>query len=109
MKNTLKKFTSRKFIVSMISAVAGLVTMIFGHGEAVQAVAGALMVIVPTIVYCIMEGKIDVAQAKTITDAAVEAAEKLGQDEVADKIEQAGEIVETVLDGLADVTETETN
>ena len=97
----MKKFTSRKFIVSMISAVAGLVTMIFGHGEVVQIVASALMVIVPTVVYCIMEGKIDVASVKTITDTAANAADQLGQTEIADKIEQAGDIAETVLDGFA--------
>lgn len=103
MKETIKKFTSRKFIVSMISALAGLVTMIFGHGEVVQVIASALMVVLPTVVYCIMEGTIDAASVKAVTDAAAGAADQLGQPEVADKIEQAGDIAETVLEGLEEL------
>ena len=91
----LKKLTSRKFIVTAITAIAGIVTMIIGENEVVQVVAGAAMTIVPTIVYCIMEGTIDAKSVKTITDATADAAEKLGADEkVIDAIEQVGEVGE---------------
>ena len=93
-KNVLEKLTSRKFIVTAITAIAGLITLIIGENEIVQTIAGAAMTIVPTIIYCIMEGVIDAKSVKTITDATVEAAEKLGANEtVVEVIEQVGEII----------------
>ena len=94
-KNVLEKLTSRKFIVTAITAIAGIITLIIGENEVVQIIAGAAMTIVPTIIYCIMEGVIDANSVKTITDATADAAEKLGADKkVVDTIEKAGEIGE---------------
>ena len=94
-KNILEKLTSRKFIVTAITAIAGIITLIIGENEVVQIIAGAAMTIVPTIIYCIMEGVIDANSVKTITDATADAAEKLGADKkVVDTIEKAGEIGE---------------
>ena len=94
-KNILEKLTSRKFIVTAITAIAGIITAIIGENETVQIIVGAAMTIIPTIVYCIMEGVIDAKSVKTIADATADAAEKLGADEkIVDTIEQAGEIVE---------------
>ena len=98
-KNILEKLTSRKFIVTAITAIAGIITLIIGENEVVQIIAGAAMTIVPTIIYCIMEGVIDANSVKTITDATADAAEKLGADKkVVDAIEQAGEIGEILTD-----------
>ena len=97
--NILKKLTSRKFIVTAITAIAGIITLIIGESEVVQIIAGAAMTIVPTIVYCVMEGVIDAKSIKTITEATVDAAEKLGVNEtVVDVIETAGEIGETIVE-----------
>ena len=94
MKNFLKKLTSRKFIVTAISTIAGVVTLIIGENAVVDIVASALMVVVPTIVYCITEGVIDAKSVKTIADTVADAAEKLGASEiVVDTIEQVGELV----------------
>ena len=98
-KNLISKLTSRKFIVTAISAIAGIITMIVGDNAIVQTITGAAMTIVPIVVYCIMEGVIDSASVKTITEATAEAAEKLGADEtVIDAIEKAGEITEILVD-----------
>ena len=98
-KSILEKLTSRKFIVTVITAIAGIITLIIGENEIVQIVAGALMTIVPTIVYCIMEGTIDAKSVKTITDATADAAEKLGADKKAvETIEQIGEVGEILTD-----------
>lgn len=98
-KNILEKLTSRKFIVTAITAIAGIITAIFGENEVVNIIAGAAMTIVPTIVYCIMEGVIDAKSVKTITEATLDAAEKLGANEkVVEKIEQAGEIGESLIE-----------
>lgn len=95
MKNFIKKLTSRKFIVTAISAIAGVVTLFVGNNEMVQTIASALMIVIPTIVYCITEGVIDSKSVQTITEAVVDTAEKLGvPDEKIDIIEQIGDIGE---------------
>lgn len=99
----IKKLTSRKFIVSVITLIAGIVTMIIGHEYEVTTVAGALMSIVPVIVYCIVEGTVDAKAVQTVTDAASQAAEDLGQDKAAEVIEQVGDIVEGLVGEDSDV------
>lgn len=94
-KSILERLTSRKFIVTVITAIAGIVTLIVGENEVINIIASALMVVVPTIVYCITEGVIDAKSVQTITEATVDAAEKLGANKnVVDVIEQVGEVGE---------------
>lgn len=95
MKRTiLEKLTSRKFIVTVLTAIAGIITAIIGENETVQIIVGAAMTIIPTIVYCITEGVLDAKSVKTIAEATADAAEKLGANEtVVDVIEQVGEII----------------
>lgn len=89
--NIIRKITSRKFLIALITLVAGMITMFVGETETLNVIVGAAMTIVPTAVYCFVEGKIDAASIATITDAAKDAAEKLGADEnVVDVIEQMG-------------------
>lgn len=98
-KSILEKLTSRKFIVTAIAAIAGVITMIIGENEIVQIISGAAMTIIPTIVYCIMEGVIDAKSVQTITDATVEAAEKLGADKnVTDAIDKVGDMGEALVE-----------
>ena len=63
----LLKLTSRKFIISALSAIAGICALLFGENHIVSTVMGAMMVIVPSVVYCIMEGRIDAESAKSIS------------------------------------------
>lgn len=98
--NLIKKLTSRKFIIAVITAITGIVTMFVGDNETVQVIAGAAMTIVPTLVYCIIEGVIDAKSVKTITDATVDAAEKLGADSsTVNVIEQVGAVGEILVEG----------
>ena len=100
-KSILEKLTSRKFIVTAIAAIAGVITMIIGENEIVQIISGAAMTIIPTIVYCIMEGVIDAKSVQTITDATVEAAEKLGADKnVIDAIDKVGDMGEALVETI---------
>jgi hypothetical protein len=95
----IKKLTSRKFIVTLITAITGIITVIIGENEMALIISGAAMTIVPTIVYCIMEGVIDAQSVKVITDATADAAEKLGaKEEVVDTIEQIGKVGEILTD-----------
>lgn len=77
----LQKLTSRKFIMSALAALAGIFALIFGENEVVQIVTGALMVILPSVIYCITEGKIDAANVTLISSAVTDAAQKLGAKE----------------------------
>lgn len=96
-KTFLEKLTSRKFIVTVITAITGIITMIIGENEVVQLIAGAAMTIIPTIVYCITEGVIDSRSVKTIADTTIDVAEKLGANEkVLDTIETVGKIGEVL-------------
>ena len=91
--NIIKKITSRKFIIAVITAIVGIITMFIGENETVSTIAGAMMTIIPTVVYCIVEGHIDAESVKTITNATVDVAEKLGADDsTVGVIEQMGVI-----------------
>ena len=93
----LKKLTSRKFIVTAINLIVGIITMAIGENAAVQTIAGAAMTILPAVVYCVMEGVIDANNVKVITEAAADAAEKLGADEATvNVIEQMGAVGEVL-------------
>ena len=103
MKNFMKKLTSRKFIVTAISTIAGVVTLFVGESEVVQIIASALMVVVPTIVYCITEGVVDAKSVKTITETVADTAEKLGASkEDVEIIEKVGEIGEMIAEKKTD-------
>ena len=94
----IRKITSRKFIVSVITMIVGIITIFVGKNEGVVAVSGAATVIIPAVVYCIMEGRVDAASVKQITDATAEAAEKLGADkDTTEQIKQIGEAVENIV------------
>ena len=98
-ENLIAKLTSRKFVVTIITAIAGVITLIVGDSEIVNIIAGAAMTIIPTVIYCIVEGKIDAESVKVLTDSVSDAAEKLGASEpVVDVIEQVGAIGELLAD-----------
>ena len=98
-KTILEKLTSRKFIVTIITAIAGIITLFVGENEVVQIIASALMVVIPTVVYCITEGVIDSKSVQTITDTVADTAEKLGvSEDKVEVIEQLGDVVESIVD-----------
>ena len=98
MDSIIKKLTSRKFIVTVIAAITGIITLFIGDNEVVQTISGAAMTIVPTVVYCLMEGMIDAKSVKTITEATTAMADKLGASEATlDVIEQVGTVGEILV------------
>lgn len=60
------KWTSRKFIVSLVGQVIGIVTLIWGASTAgqVEAIAGAVIIIATALGYLKVEGDIDKERAK---------------------------------------------
>jgi len=59
----MSKWTSRKFWVAIIGQVVGIVTLIWGASTAgqVEAIAGAVIIIVTALGYLKVEGDIDKA------------------------------------------------
>ena len=64
----LKKLLSRKFIVSLITTICGILGMINVANDSISLIFSMLMVIVPNVIYIITEGKIDRVRVKTIID-----------------------------------------
>ncbi len=72
----IKKLTSRKFIVAVVSIVSGILGM-FNFSDSVISCAGSiLMILLPSVAYVITEGSIDRANVVNVLK------------EVADKLEK---------------------
>lgn len=93
----MKRFASRKFLLSLIGNFVGMYTMV--HGEsAVSTIIGAAAVLFVNTVYCIIEGCIDAKAVNQITDSVEVIAEKLGADEKTVKaIDEMGSVAEKLV------------
>lgn len=64
----LKKIGSRKFLMALLSVVVGVLSL-FGVAEGtIEMVSSIGMVVIPSIIYIVTEGKIDAANIKKITE-----------------------------------------
>jgi hypothetical protein len=94
MKSYIAKLTSRKFLLSAISMAAGIAALCGADATVVSVVAGAAMTVLPALIYCITEGRIDAASVYAAKQAVVDAAESLGAHEtVQDVISAAGDML----------------
>jgi hypothetical protein len=93
MKQTLQKLTSRKFLLSVISMLAGIAALCGADETIVAIIAGAAMTVLPALVYCITEGRIDAASVHAAKEAVMDAAESLG----------AGETVQNIIGATGDL------
>ena len=59
MNNILKKLSSRKFWITLISVIAGIAQLAGADGELVNTVSGALLSLVPSIVYVVTGARLD--------------------------------------------------
>lgn len=55
----IKKFLSRKFILSILAVVCGILGMVNIPEELILQIGNILLVAVPSVVYVITEGRID--------------------------------------------------
>lgn len=93
----MKKFLSRKFLLALVGDIVGFATMFFGQ-NATTTIIGAAAVIIINVVYCIVEGCIDVASVSQITDSVEDIAEELGaSDEAVEAIGKIGDAVEDLV------------
>ncbi len=67
-----EKFKSRKFMMSLISVICGILGMFNMADTTVNSVGSILMVVLPAVAYIITEGRIDtqrlIAAAKEVID-----------------------------------------
>ena len=97
MKQTLQKLTSRKFLLSVISMLAGIAALCGADETIVAIIAGAAMTVLPALVYCITEGRIDAASVLAAKQAVTDAAEALGASETTQAvIDAAGDMLAAI-------------
>lgn len=65
----LEKFTSRKFIIAVLTIVAGVATALTEVGGEIGAICGIVAAIIAAAVYIITEGNIDAKAVQLITEA----------------------------------------
>lgn len=100
----MKKFLSRKFLLTLIGDIMGIVTLLIGQNT-VATIVGATAVIVINACYCIVEGNIDAKSIGQMTDAAEDIAEAFGADEkTVNAIGQIGFVAEGLVEDGGDST-----
>lgn len=65
LQSFLKKFSSRKFLMSFIGVVVGILGMLNCNDNVIAIVAFALLEIMSIVIYCIVEGKVDAESVKS--------------------------------------------
>jgi hypothetical protein len=76
-----KKLTSRKFLLLCVSMAAGIALLCGADATVVSVLAGAAMTVLPSLVYCLIEGRIDSAAVQASKQTILDAADDLGADE----------------------------
>ena len=62
----IKKITSRKFIMSLIADLVGIVTLIASEeGNDLQVIASIVLIIISTVAYIVSEARVDAAAVAT--------------------------------------------
>ena len=84
----MDKFKSRKFIISVITMLLGIVTALTEIGGTVGTVCGIIAAILAPIIYVIVEGVVD-AKAVSLTVNAIEVT-KTGVEELKDGEKNGG-------------------
>lgn len=70
----MEKFLSRKFLMALLSVVVGVLTMINADDSLIQLISSLSLIVIPTLVYIGVEGKIDFER---VANTAIEAYRKL--------------------------------
>ncbi len=69
MKQLVKKFASRKFLVSLVSTICGVLGMMNVADDTIGLVGSMLMIIIPNVMYIITEGSIDRESVKNMVNS----------------------------------------
>ena len=72
MKQLIKKYASRKFLVSLASTICGILGMMNVADDTIGLIGSMLMIIIPNVIYIITEGSIDKANVKNMLNNIVD-------------------------------------
>lgn len=76
-KNVLKKFTSRKFLLAAAGVAVGVALICGADATEITAVTGAIASVVSTVTYIVTEGKVDAASVQHAVESVQNAVEVL--------------------------------
>ena len=77
MKEFLKKYGSRKYLIAMLTNILCIVTALSGYGGKVGLVASIIAIVTTTAIYIVNERKIDVEAVQKIIQLTVEDYQKI--------------------------------
>ena len=77
MKEFLKKYGSRKYLIAMLTNILCIVTVLSGYGGKVGLVASIIAIVTTTAIYIVNERKIDVEAVQKIIQLTVEDYQKI--------------------------------
>lgn len=80
----LEKFKSRKFIIAVLTMVAGVATALTETGGEIGTICGIIAAVAGAVVYIVVEGNIDAKAVQLVTDAATEIIDYFDDDEETD-------------------------
>lgn len=88
----LEKFTSRKFIIAVLTMLAGVVTALTGVGGEIGEICGIIAAFLAAAIYIIVEGNIDAKAVQLITKATESVVDYFTDDEEKTDTENNAEI-----------------
>ena len=89
--NTLKeKFTSRKFILSLVGVIVGICGMIGFNDNTVAIISFAALEVLSIVAYIIMEGRIDANAVKNIAEIITDLADMITQAQNGETVTEPG-------------------
>lgn len=77
MKDIIKKYGSRKFLLTLFTNVLGIATILSGYGGKIGLIASITAIVVTTAIYITNERKIDVEAVAKIIKLSVDDYEKI--------------------------------
>ena len=77
MKDIIKKYGSRKFLLTLFTNVLGIATILSGYGGKIGLIASITAIVVTTAIYITNERKIDVEAVTKIVKLSIDDYEKI--------------------------------
>lgn len=77
MKDIIKKYGSRKFLLTLFTNILGIATILSGYGGKIGLVASIVAIVITTAIYIANERKIDVEAVTKIIKLSIDDYEKI--------------------------------
>lgn len=77
MKDIMKKYGSRKFLLTLFANILSIATILSGYGGKIGLVASIVAIVITTAIYIVNERKIDVEAVTKIIKLSIDDYEKI--------------------------------